>query len=66
MSAVVMVCEDSSHWAISVFAVCVPHIHPGCGVAWRVWLLCCASLPLLQYVVYLCDHEVSHGQPHQH
>lgn len=47
-------------------SVCVPHIHSGCGLARCVWLLRCASLPLLQHVVYLCHHEVPHGQPHQH
>lgn len=55
-------CECS----ICVPSVCVPHIHPGRGLARCVWFLCCAGLPLLQHVVYLCHHEVSRGQHHQY
>lgn len=51
---------------VRVSSVCVPHIHPGCGLARRVWLLRCPRLPLLQHVVHLRSHEVPRGQPHKH
>lgn len=53
-------------WFCILSPVCVPHLHPGSGLAGRFRLLRRACFPLLQHVVHLCNHEVPHSQHHQH
>lgn len=53
-------------WFCILSPVCVPHLHPGSGLAGRFRLLRRACFPLLQHVVHLRNHEVPHSQHHQH